>query len=49
MKDKLANLYNTLTLVETKGESTKIMAQCLVFIENLINESIKNEEQKTES
>lgn len=34
MKEKLVKLYNTLALIETKGESTKIMAQCLQFIEN---------------
>ena len=32
-------LYNTMKDIETKGESTKVMADCLRFIENKINES----------
>lgn len=32
-------LYNTMTGIETKGESTKVMADCLRFIENKIKES----------
>ena len=36
MKENLVKLYNTLALVETKGESTKIMAQCMQFIEKLV-------------
>lgn len=38
MKENLIKLYNTLLLVETKGESTKIMAQCLQFVEQLVQE-----------
>lgn len=38
MADKLVKLYNTLLLVETKGESTKIMGQCLQFMEQMIAE-----------
>lgn len=38
MKDNLIKLHNTLSLVETKGESTKIMAQCLQFLEQLVQE-----------
>ena len=37
-KDDLLKLYNTLTMIETKGESTKIMAQCLQFIEQKAKE-----------
>ena len=36
--EKLAKLHNTLSLIETKGENTKIMAQCLQFIEGMIAE-----------
>ena len=36
MFNELAKLYNTLMLIETRGENTKIMAQCLQYIENLI-------------
>lgn len=32
---ELAKLYNTLMLIETKGESTKLMAQCLTFVQAL--------------
>lgn len=32
-------LYNTLSLIETRGESTKNMANCLSFIERKINEA----------
>ena len=36
MFNELTKLYNTLMLSETRGENTKIMAQCLQYIENLI-------------
>ena len=36
MFNELTKLYNTLMLIETRGENTKIMAQCLQYIENLI-------------
>lgn len=38
MKENLQRLYNTLVLIETKGEGTKLMGQCLSFLENLIND-----------
>lgn len=38
MDQKLQKLYNTLLLIETKGESTKIMSQCLGYLEQLIKE-----------
>lgn len=38
MKDKLTRLRNTLSLIETRGESTMIMAECLQFIGQCINE-----------
>ena len=37
MENDLKKLYNTLLLIETKGESTKIMAECIKFREQLIN------------
>ena len=37
MENDLKKLYNTLLLIETKGESTKIMAECIKFTEQLIN------------
>lgn len=43
MKENLAKLYNTLAMIETKGESTKIMAQCLAFIEQMVRDCDKPE------
>lgn len=37
MENELIKLYNTLLLIETRGESTKIMADCLRFVEQLQN------------
>ena len=42
MKEKLAMLYNTLCQIETRGVSTKIMAECLAFLENIMDESDKD-------
>lgn len=38
MEDKLSRLRNTLMTIETKGESTKTMADCIRFIEKMIIE-----------
>lgn len=38
MPEKLTKLYNTMLLIETKGESTKLMADCLRYLGSLINE-----------
>ena len=48
MKEKLQTLYNTLLLIETKGENSKIMADCLRFTEKMIreaDEAAKKEEE----
>ena len=48
MADKLVKLYNTLLLIETKGENTKIMGQCLQFMEQMIaEEQAKKPEEGT--
>lgn len=47
MKEKLIKLYNTLMLIETKGESTKLMTQCLNYTLQLANEA--SEMNNTES
>lgn len=47
MVENLQKLYNTMILVETKGNSTKTMADCLRFIEKMIVEA-EQIEQKTE-
>lgn len=45
METKLVKLYNTLATVETRGESTKVMADCLRYIEQMVDElkSVQNE------
>lgn len=40
-REDLMKLYNTLALIETKGENTKIMAQCLQFIEQQLNTPVQ--------
>lgn len=42
MVNELTKLYNTMMLIETKGENSKTMADCLRFVENLI----KSEQNK---
>ena len=37
MKDKLTALFNTMKQIETKGDSTVIMADCLREIVSIIN------------
>ncbi len=39
MDKKLQILYNTLMTIETKGDGTRLMAECLKYIENIIKES----------
>lgn len=39
MEEKLTRLYNTLMLIETKGEGTKLMAQCLNYVQALTAEA----------
>lgn len=43
LSDKLVKLYNTLGLIETKGENTKTMAQCLLYLEGIVAEAQANE------
>lgn len=49
MKEKLTKLYNTMAQIETKGESTKLMAACLNFVTQMVNECsvpVSTEESK---
>lgn len=39
VKENLQKLYNTLLLIETKGESTKTMADCLRYTEKMIQQA----------
>lgn len=38
MKAKLVSLRNTLSLIETKGQNTIIMAECLKFVDQMVAE-----------
>lgn len=48
MKENLQKLYNTLILIETKGESTKIMADCLRFTEKMIQQAETDKKKEEE-
>lgn len=41
MRNNLVKLYNTMLMIETKGENTKIMADCLRFVQQLIEDEKK--------
>lgn len=43
MSNKLKSLYNTLCQIETKGENTLIMGDCLKFIHQCIQECEEQE------
>ena len=49
MGEKLTKLYNTLALIETKGENTKTMAVCLNYVQQLIAEANAAQASTTES
>ena len=49
MENNLRKLYNTILLIETKGESTKIMADCIKFLEQLIVDESKKSEASAET
>lgn len=46
MKDDLTKLFNTMCQIETKGQSTIIMGDCLRYLEQLINKSESAETEK---
>lgn len=50
MEGKLQRLYNTMLGIETKGNSTKTMADCLRYLEQMIleerNKQASNGEKK---
>ena len=48
MVEKLMKLYNTLSLIETKGDSTKLMAQCLNYVSALANECAATKKAENE-
>ena len=49
MENNLRKLYNTILLIETKGESTKIMADCIKFLEQLIAEEAQKSAASAET
>ena len=48
MKDKLIAIFNTLKEVETKGDSTLRMADCLRELAGVINSMDQEEPEKPE-
>ena len=48
MKGKLIAIFNTLQKVETRGESTLMMADCLRELANIINSIPEESEAKNE-
>lgn len=49
MLEKMVKLRNTMMLVETRGESTKIMAGCLQFTDEIIEELTKKAVEKADT
>ena len=43
MKEKFMAIYRVLSMIETKGEHTLVMADCLRFIEQCIQECQEKE------
>ena len=43
----LAQLYNTLKLISTRGDDTVLMGQCLVALEQFIQQKEKEENDVT--
>lgn len=46
LSEDLIRLYNTLALIETKGENTILMAQCMAFTKQMASEAVIAEQQK---
>lgn len=42
-KTQLQQLYHTLTLIETKGENTLMMAACLTTLQQILTEMSQSE------
>lgn len=49
MEEKLTKLYNTLMLIETKGDNTKLMAHCLNYLLQLRSECAAKVVENVES
>lgn len=48
IKETLINILNVLTQIETKGQNTLMMADCITTLNQVINQ-IPNEVQESES
>lgn len=46
MKEQLNKLRNTMLLIETKGNNTLLMADCIRFVEALINQPEQTEKEE---
>ena len=46
MKEKLLQLLETMKKIDTKGESTLFMADCLLFVDRLIQECATEEQEE---
>lgn len=46
MKDELIKLLETMKKIDTKGESTLFMADCLLFVDRLIQECSKDDKEE---
>ena len=44
-KELLLRIYNTLIQIETKGESTMLMADCIRALQTVINSEVENEQR----
>lgn len=49
MKERLIQLLNTMSLIETKGESTLIMTDCVRYVNDLIQECEEKEATPTKT
>ena len=49
MENNLRKLYNTMLLIETKGENTKIRGECIRFVEQLITEEAQKSSTPAET
>lgn len=49
MKEKLIKLYNTMSQIETKGENTKLMAQCLTYVAQMVGELEREQKSGNEA
>lgn len=48
IENELTKLYNTLMLIETRGESTRLMGQCLTFVDALRTRVIAEKNNRKE-